>query len=82
MLERGLLRKHPVLICERSRTPYGPDRQRGRKWREKGKECKMYVIETDNTRYLYGPFKTADAAAKWAVKNLSCAWAIVRLKEP
>ena len=42
----------------------------------------MYVIETDNTRYLYGPFKTADAAAKWAVKNLSCAWAIVRLKEP
>lgn len=30
----------------------------------------------------FGPFKTADAAAKWADKGLSGPWVIVRLGKP
>lgn len=35
------------------------------------------------TNYVYGPFKTADAAAKWAAKeNLTAGWVLQKLMTP
>ena len=44
----------------------------------------MYIIRfLDNRHYQYGPFKTADAAVKFAAKQgLTTGWVIQKLTSP
>lgn len=43
----------------------------------------MWVIIWENNSIMYGPFKTADAAAKYAQKNLGTrSYRIAPLTEP
>lgn len=46
----------------------------------------MYVIIFDNRSTIYGPFKDANAAAKWADKNFDVSakysWRIALLRKP
>lgn len=41
----------------------------------------MWIVETE--KYLHGPFKTSEAAAKWARKQLPLIkWVLRQLSEP
>lgn len=53
----------------------------------KEKKMNTYIVKSDGGR-IYGPFKTASAAAKWANRNLRGSWgrladySILRLFSP
>ncbi len=43
---------------------------------------KYWIVISDETAKMYGPFTNSQRASKWATKNIRGHWYLVRLRNP